>query len=298
MATEPLYRYDELCHAALSRHGDYPRWQAALDALPETRQCWRVDGGVLVGGGEVADLPALAETLKTLIPWRKGPMRLGGVLIDSEWRSDWKWNRVAPHIDLAGRRVLDVGAGNGYYGWRMLTAGARSVIGCDPGIVHVMQHRAVRHFAGPAANHLLPLRLEDLPAELTGFDTVFSMGVLYHRRDPMAHLRALRTRLRPGGQLVLETLVLPGDGDRVLRPEGRYANMRNVHALPTQTVLDDWLDRAGFRDRTQADLTPTTPAEQRSTDWMPFHSLAEALGPDGRTVEHHPPPTRLIVVAR
>ena len=67
----------------------------------------------------------LHRHLHALQPWRKGPFSLFGVQIDTEWRSDWKWNRVAPHLSpLAGRRVLDVGCGNGYYGWRMCAAGA------------------------------------------------------------------------------------------------------------------------------------------------------------------------------
>ena len=57
---------------------------------------------------------------------------------------------------------------------------------------------------------LLPLGIEHMPTKMAAFDTVFSMGILYHRRSPMDHLRELRELLRPGGQLVLETLVIDG----------------------------------------------------------------------------------------
>ncbi len=59
------------------------------------------------------------------MPWRKGPFSLYGVNIDTEWRSDWKWDRVLPHLSpLKGRLVLDVGCGGGYHMWRMLGEGA------------------------------------------------------------------------------------------------------------------------------------------------------------------------------
>ncbi len=258
-----------------------------------------MDAGCLVAGQPVDQKSVLAELLLGLIPWRKGPLCLGGVEIETEWRSDWKWARVEPHVKLAGKRILDVGAGNGYYGWAMLAAGAASVLGCDPSILCQAQHRAIRAFAGPAANHLLAARLEDLPAAIDGFDCVFSMGVLYHRRDPAKHLADLHRRLRPGGQLVLETLIVPDRQPYLLELSGRYARMRNVYALPSLALLEQWLDKAGFEQIRTLDISQTSSDEQRSTEWMPFQSLAEALDPDdpGLTREGHPAPRRAFVCA-
>jgi len=238
---------------------------------------WNFQDGRLIAGGSASDPAALIKTLRTFIPWRKGPLELGGVAIDTEWRSDWKWARIAPYLDLTGQRVLDVGCGNGYFGWAMLAAGAQQVIGCDPTQLFVLQHEVISHFAGQANHQLLALRLEDLPPEMNEFDTVFSMGVLYHRRDHLAHLTDLAARLRPGGQLVLETLIIDGKTETLLAPENRYANMRNVHALPTVPLLQRWLQQAGYTDIHCVDITPTTTREQRTTEWMPFQSLPEAL---------------------
>ena len=67
----------------------------------------------------------LRSLLMQLKPWRKGPFSLFDAFIDTEWRSDWKWQRLAPHISsLQGRTVLDVGCGSGYHCWRMRGAGA------------------------------------------------------------------------------------------------------------------------------------------------------------------------------
>lgn len=285
---------------ALARHGDRERWRKAQALLPVVQPQWSIEQGRLVAGQPTADPDALRETLKTFIPWRKGPLRLAGVDIDTEWRSDWKWGRIVDHLDLGDQRVLDVGAGNGYFGWRMLAAGARLVVACDPTQLFVTQHEVISHFAGPAPNCLLALRLEELPAGLCGFDTVFSMGVLYHRRDHAAHLRDLAARLRPGGLLVLETLVIDGAELAMLAPDDRYANMRNVHALPSVPLLSRWLMESGFQDIRCLDMTPTRVEEQRSTEWMPFHSLAEALDPanPALTCEGHPAPLRAVIVAR
>jgi len=285
--------------AWLARHGDRAVWQALLSALPEVESGWRMIDGCLRAGGRVTDTGALAAQLEGLIPWRKGPLDLAGVAIDTEWRSDWKWARIAPQVDLAGRRVLDVGAGNGYFGWAMLDAGAESVIGCDPTQLFIAQHAAIAHFAGPAHHVLLASTLEDLHPGLSGFDTVCSFGVLYHRRSPLEHLDLLKQRLRAGGQLILETLIIPDQQDLQLDPPERYANMRNVHALPSCTRLLRWLEETGFADARCLDQTATGPDEQRSTVWMPFHSLSEALDPadSSRTREGHPAPLRAIVIA-
>ena len=238
--------------------------------------------------------------MNRVIPWRKGPFELFGVHIDTEWRSDWKWSRVAPHLELAGKRILDVGCGNGYYMWRMLGAGAEAVVGVDPNWLFLNQFLAVKNYLPDAAAWHLPLALEELPAKLEGFDTVFSMGVLYHRRSPIDHLLDLKDTLLRGGELVLETLVVEGDAQQVLVPEDRYAMMRNVWFLPSVPALELWLRRAGFVDVRCVDVSTTSVEEQRATDWMRFQSLPDFLDPadHSRTVEGLPAPTRAVLLAR
>lgn len=287
---------------APGRHGDRPRWEAALEqlpALPEatvdlTGPAPRLACPRPLSPGEQA---ALEAGLQGLRPWRKGPFDFFGVTVDAEWRSDWKWDRLAPHLKLAGRRVLDVGCGNGYYARRLRGAGADAVVGVDPTLLFSCQSAAFDRYAPDPQWLLLPLPFEALP-KAEPFDVVMSMGVLYHRRDPLAHLSALAAQLAPGGQLVLETLVIPGDAQQVLVPPDRYARMRNVWFLPSVAALQRWLDRLGFDSRC-ASLAATTPGEQRTTPWMPFESLREALAPDDQsiTVEGLPAPCRALLVA-
>jgi tRNA (mo5U34)-methyltransferase len=286
------------------RHGDAGDWEEALAALPALRPTQVDLKGAAVRIGSAAQIDAetrarLHEALQQLHPWRKGPFSLFGVEIDSEWRSDRKWARIAPHLDLRGRHVLDVGCGNGYYAWRMLGAGADWVLGIDPTLRFLAQFRAVQHYLDDPRVLLLPLRAEDLPPRLGCFDTVFSMGVLYHRRSPFEHLAELLDALRPGGELVLETLVVQGDADRVLVPSERYAMMRNVWFIPSPPAMLGWLRRAGFRDARLADLCATTTGEQRRTTWMRFESLADFLDPvdPRRTREGYPAPLRAVFIA-
>jgi len=293
----------------IEAHGDARSWLYAVDALPSI-VVDDLDIGPTIRLGRESDLDeparrAAQEALQALHPWRKGPFSLFGIHVDTEWRSDWKWSRVAPHISaLDDRFVLDVGCGNGYYGWRMCAAGARCVIGVDPTIVYAMQFLAVARYlciSRPQFVHaVLPTRLEDVPGASAAFDTVFSMGVLYHRRDPFEHLRALHAHLRLGGELVLETLVVADGSTEVLIPDGRYARMRNVWHIPDTKALQRWLESAAFRDIRIVDVTPTTVDEQRTTAWMRFGSLNEALAPGDttRTIEGYPAPVRCTVIAR
>ncbi|MBT8102665.1 MAG: tRNA 5-methoxyuridine(34)/uridine 5-oxyacetic acid(34) synthase CmoB [Gammaproteobacteria bacterium] len=265
-------------------HGDFERWRDILSALPNA----------------AANPVRLRELLLGLSPWRKGPFSVAGVEIDAEWRSDRKWARLAGAVQaLDGRRVLDVGCGNGYYALQMRKAGASIVIGVDPTLVYVMQFLAINTFERDANIFVLPLRLEELPPARSSFDTTFSMGVLYHQRSPIDHLRRLRTTLRPDGQLVLETIYVPGQESYACTPKDRYARMRNVWLLPTIAELTTWLARSGYRDIEIVDRSITNADEQRTTEWMPFESLREALDPDdpSRTVEGWPAPHRVVVTA-
>ena len=259
------------------KHGHLSQWCSAIDLLPPAaaNPVQIIDGAVTltlnddksIDTGVLKYQSALQVALQGLMPWRKGPFRFGPVFIDTEWRSDWKWDRLAPHVsDLSGRTVLDVGCGNGYHLWRMRQTGAHCVLGIDPSLLYVKQFEATQRFVQDSAVQLLPLPMHALPQGMHVFDTVFSMGVLYHRRHPDEHLQELKCALCADGELVLETLVIPGDDDKTLPLTGRYANMRNIYELPTTTRLIRWLSEAGFTDIEVVDVTPTSRQEQRATD--------------------------------
>jgi tRNA (mo5U34)-methyltransferase len=285
-------------------HGKMEQWQQALAALPKiSPDKIELKDDVVIGSEHDlnnANRQNFIANLKLFHPWRKGPYSLLGVKIETEWHSDWKWDRVLPHIQpLTGRKVLDVGGGNGYHGWRMLGQGAELVIGIDPTLVFVMQYQVIQQYIGDSNHYVLPLGIEQLPDNLACFDTVFSMGILYHRRSPLDHIYELRACLRPGGELVLETLIIEGEEGHVLVPEGRYAKMRNVWFFPTIDTMKLWLRRCGFIDVRCVESNATTVEEQRATDWMTFESLADFLDPDDhtKTIEGYPAPIRATFIA-
>jgi len=291
-------------------HGKREEWQSVLSTLPDIQiSTINLDTDRLQIGTEEdyddATRQQLTDLLKQLHPWRKGPYELFGIHLNTEWRSDWKWQRISPHISsLKNRSVLDVGCGNGYHMWRMFAEGARLVIGADPSQFFLTQFHTIKKYVGEVPVHLLPFKGEELPAfrqeyKGLGFDTVFSMGVLYHRASPIHHLQELKSFLRSNGELVLETLILEGDDDRVLIPQDRYAKMRNVWFIPTTSILVRMLERVGFTNIRIVDITKTSTEEQRSTDWMTFESLSDFLDPDDRskTIEGDPAPVRAVIIA-
>lgn len=286
-------------------HGDFDDWRVVIESLPELSSSnIQFDSAILsIGNSEDASSKQkdqIRTLLQRLHPWRKGPYRIHGVQIDSEWRSDLKWARLCESITpLRNRLVLDVGCGNGYHCWRMYSAGAKAVIGVDPTLLSVMQFNAIKHFTGAHPVYVLPVGVEDIPRQIAGFDTVFSMGMLYHRRSPLDHLLELKGFLRDGGELVLETLIIEGEMGQTLLPEGRYAKMRNVWFIPSPATLISWLKRCGFKKVRLIDVSTTSTEEQRSTDWMRFESLSDFLDPNDptRTCEGLPAPRRAIFLA-
>jgi tRNA (mo5U34)-methyltransferase len=289
-------------------NGDFPRWQAALESMPDlTPSDIELREAVRIGSADDCsehERAQLRSALQGLIPWRKGPFELFGVHIDTEWRSDWKWDRLRQHIaPLQGRTILDVGCGNGYHCFRMAGEGARLAIGIDSQLAYAMQYRMVSRYVPEVPAFVLPTTfeqaLEQLPEEVAAFDSVFSMGVLYHRRSPIDHLLQLRSCLRPGGELVLETLIVEGPEGHALVPQDRYCRMPNVWFIPSCATLLLWLQRCGLRNCRVLDVSTTSLQEQRTTEWMRFQSLADSLDPEdrSRTVEGLPAPRRAVILA-
>lgn len=290
-------------------HGDQQRWLDALGSLPAVEQvvtdiqqdCIQLSSEQLTDDAR----DHIKTGLQQLSPWRKGPFQFFDTHIDTEWRSDWKWQRIAAHLaPLEGRTILDVGCGSGYHMWRMLGAGAYRVVGVDPSRLFLAQFQAFKQYAQSSQKSLLnidllPLKMEDVPRPLKAFDTTFSMGVLYHRKSPIDHLAELKDTLKPGGQLVLETLVIEGELGEVLMPEDRYAQMRNVWFLPSCDTLLLWARRAGFKNPRIVEKNVTSLEEQRSTEWMQYQSLTDFLDANdkSKTAEGYPAPLRATLIA-
>ena len=304
----PYYAYHDDIASRLNQlrwHGEIEKWLGLIAELPvihRDHDSFILNQDVIKIGRE-GQLTAAAQTqldhiLHQLLPWRKGPFDLFGTFIDSEWRSNQKWQRLASAIaPLAGRQILDMGCGNGYYAWRMLGEGAKFILAVDPTQLYWLQFLALDHYINTDKILFLPLKSDDFTNESALFDSVFSMGVLYHCRSPIDHLISLKQALRTGGELVLETLIV--EDQDLLTPKHRYAKMRNVWFLPSIELLTIWLTRVGFDQIRVIDICKTTTNEQRQTRWMPFQSLADFLDANDphKTIEGYPGPIRATLLA-
>lgn len=260
--------------------------------------------GDAVSIGEATDLDAvqrenLLAVVRQFHPWRKGPWNFFGIEVDAEWRSNLKWDRIAPAVgDLGGKKVIDVGCGNAYYMFRMMADNPQLVLGLDPSIPFYLWFETVQRFLRNPAMQFERLGAEHLHFFDRCFDVALCMGILYHQRNPVQILRDLRNSLVVGGHAIIESQSIPGDGSMALFPEDRYAMARNVFFVPTKDCLVNWVRRAGFKDVEVVSHVPVTTDEQRSTDHMTYHSLKEFLDPDNSTLtaEGYPAPWRTAVV--
>jgi tRNA (mo5U34)-methyltransferase len=231
------------------------------------------------------------------MPWRKGPWKILDIDIDTEWRSDFKWERLEKHFDFADKKILDIGCGNGYYAYRAALGGAKFVLGVDPSLYSYFQAQIVAILCPQIPVKILPLAQKDLPQKLPIFDIVFSMGVLYHHKNPEEHLSHIYDLLADNGEIILETLIIDDekfpDG---LFPNGRYAKMRNVYEIPSIKRVEELLNSLNFREIKLLDKCITTTEEQRKTEFMDFESLEDFLDPNdnSKTIEGYPAPMRAV----
>ncbi|MDW3095318.1 MAG: tRNA 5-methoxyuridine(34)/uridine 5-oxyacetic acid(34) synthase CmoB [Gammaproteobacteria bacterium] len=287
-------------------HGHFSKWQFAVDQLSTTRSSHFKFDTPIIEIGTSNDLTdqkneIILQSLNSLHPWRKGPFNFFGTHIDTEWRCDKKWLRIQSYLpSLEGKTILDVGCGNGYYMLRMLGDGAKNVIGVDPTLVFLAQYYGLTQCINRNINaHLLPIALEELPTQINQFDYVFSMGVLYHRRNPREHLKRLHQHTSAGGSVLIETLVIDTDKNTQLIPQNRYAGMRNVWSIPSPSLVQSWLEDSGYENIQLHNIQTTQIEEQRATQWMQNYSLINFLDPidHSKTIEGHPAPTRAIFTA-
>ena len=193
-------------------HGSRESWLQNINRLPDIavdRKDLLLDA-VTVSCANNIDVivrEELTSCLQALHPWRKGPFNIFDVDIDSEWRSNLKWNRIAQQISsLEGKCVLDVGCGNGYYLWRMIGMGARLAFGIDPTELFLAQFAAVKKYMQSNKALVLPFKSEELASLFENhpgsqFDTVFSMGIYYHRKNPSEHLTELFQFFKAGWRI-------------------------------------------------------------------------------------------------
>jgi len=239
------------------------------------------------------------QTAKLMHPWRKGPFKISKTFIDSEWKSNFKYNLLRPHFNLKNKIVGDIGCNNGYYLFKMMEDNPRKLIGFDPSAVTYCQFKFLDHFMQSNITYEL-LGIEHVEFYEHKFDTLFCLGVLYHRADPIGMLKSLFKGLNDGGELILDTFMIDGEEDLCLTPRDRYSKMGNIYFIPTVSALKNWCYRAGFYEIDVLAIVKTEHEEQRKTEWIQTQSLEDFLDKNNqnKTVEGYPAPKRVYIKAK
>lgn len=250
-----------------------------------------------------SDKSTLNKICTKLIPWRKGPFNLFDIKIDAEWRSDMKWERLNSFIGpLKNKSIMDIGCNNGYFMFKMAKEMPKLVLGIDPLPHYQAQFNLLQHYARIQSLHFELFGVEHLNNFRPSFDLIFSMGIIYHHRNPIEQLQDVLSALKPGGTAILETIGIPGKKPVAFFPEKTYAKMNNVWFVPTISCFINWVKRAKFIDLEIISNTLLTAKEQRNTKWCPSprQSLEDFLDPlnKNHTVEGHPAPRRFLLIAK
>jgi tRNA (mo5U34)-methyltransferase len=292
----------------LAHKNGYREWKnikpmvELMDAIGEVETDFvLLDDVVTVGRRDDIDdatYDRIYKAAKRITPWRKGPFNIFGVEIDTEWRSYKKYNLLKPYFNLEDKVVGDIGCNNGYYMFRMLKDKPKRLIGFDPMPLMKIQFDFVNKFLKSDIEYEL-LGVEHLPYYGVKFDTLFCLGVLYHRSDPVGTLKSLASSLNSGGELFLDTFMIDGDDEVALTPQGRYSKIPNIYFIPTINALKNWLYRAKFKEVEVLAVVKTEVDEQRQTEWINTQSLNNFLDKDNpnKTVEGYPAPKRVYIKA-
>lgn len=133
-----------------------------------------------------------------------------GLVTPGADRSEAKLAGLNLPRDLAGKRVIDIGAWDGFFSFACERRGADVLAtdsycwtGADP--LDGKGFRLAKQALGSKVGECI-VRVEDLPsADLGLFDVVLFLGVLYHATDPLGYLKNVRAVT--GGVAIIETHV-------------------------------------------------------------------------------------------
>ncbi|MFN0172349.1 MAG: class I SAM-dependent methyltransferase [Bryobacteraceae bacterium] len=133
--------------------------------------------------------------------------------------------------DLRGKRVLDVGAWDGWFSFEMERRGAE-VVAVD--CVELDHFAYIRRRLGSRVRYVIRDITELDPRELGTFDIVLCLGVLYHLKHPLLGLERVCRMTRD--LAVVETFTIPADDQP--RPELPYLEFYERDELRGQ--IDNW----------------------------------------------------------
>ncbi len=181
--------------------------------------------------------------------------------------------------DFAGRRVLDLGCGDGTYTLELAAQGPAEILGIDPAAAAVQSAQAKAHSLGLADRVQFEVGdIYALGAFLAGdrFDTIVMRGVLHHLPNPA---RAIAALVPFRGTLIL---LEPNGNNPVLKILESFSHYHIEHEERSFSParIRRWLRLAGFNVRS-SQVVNVVPM------FCP-DSMARVLNALGPTVERIP----------
>jgi SAM-dependent methyltransferase len=165
-------------------------------------------------------------------------------------------------VDLAGKRTLEIGCGNGFEVWSLAHN-----LDCDAHGVDVSHYRPWDQLAGPRVHfECADLSVEN-PYPKDHFDRVLSFTVWEHVTHPYAMLKATYDVLKPGGLAWIRANLYAG-----AQASHRYRDIYFPwpHLLFTDEVVREW-DVAHGR-------APIGHAWVNRLSWLHYEYYADKLG--------------------
>ena len=112
--------------------------------------------------------------------------------------------RLAPHVELRGKTVLDLGCGSGSTAIALGQKGAARVLGVDIRPVELARGMLETEYAGLAGT----VEFRQIAADGSGlgderFDVVVSKDAFEHVADPARHMRVIEDHVVDGGDVVI-----------------------------------------------------------------------------------------------
>ena len=169
--------------------------------------------------------------------------------------------------DLTGKRVLDIGARDGFFTFEAERRGAAEVVALDNEPPDQTGFAIAAELLGSRARYVTENVYSLTPDDLGSFDVVLFLGVIYHLRHPLLALDRIHDVCAPDALLFVETHMLdeglvdregnfhklaalnehlPGLPLVQYLPGAMLGNDSTSQWAPSRVALDGWLRGAGF----------------------------------------------------
>ncbi len=153
---------------------------------------------------QLVDSPNGAEIWWHSLPLPDGN-RINGHNPDKDWHFKmWRAMQISDNGGLTGRRVLDIGANDGFFTVAALKAGAADVTAVDMDWGTYPQNLQYASQIWQVTPRIIKADFRTYDFQQR-YDVIFFLGVLYHLEDVFGCMLKLNQLLEPRGEIYLET---------------------------------------------------------------------------------------------